>query len=507
MTTKTITTILAAALAPAVLAFAALPAQAQAPQQAPTFAAASADVQTELEKSLAELAALREKIAAEKIPLTRELSTLEGDLIKVRQDFQQSSSLLANRTLDLTSVTNEIKAREEEVSYLSGLLGEYMRNFESGLHIAELQRFRKPLDEAKLAVENETLARKQVFEVQAALLARSLERLQDAFGGAKFDGTAVDAGGLVRQGSFVLTGPAAFFRASDGSVVGTAEQRLGSLEPSITAFENPELIAAASEFIASGTGALPFDPTLGNAHKIAQTEETLFEHIQKGGPVMWPIFILGGSAMLVGLVKWVLMMLVKLPAEPKIRSVLRAVGQGDNATASRLASELPGPVGAMLVAGTSALGQPRDAIEESMYETVQRTQHKLQAFLPFVAISASAAPLLGLLGTVTGIMNTFSLITIYGTGDVKTLSSGISEALITTEYGLIVAIPSLLLHAFLSSKVRKIVNNLEATGVSFVNELARAEARAATVIETKSEVKAETKAETKPASKEPAATA
>jgi biopolymer transport protein ExbB len=179
------------------------------------------------------------------------------------------------------------------------------------------------------------------------------------------------------------------------------------------------------------------------------------------------------------------MLLVKMPAEAKIRSVLRAVGQGDHATASRLASELPGPVGAMLVAGTSAHGQPRDAIEESMYETVQRTQHRLQSLLPFVAISASAAPLLGLLGTVTGIMNTFSLITIYGTGDVKTLSSGISEALITTEYGLIVAIPSLLLHAFLSSKVRKIVNNLEATGVSFVNELARAEARGSTVVEPK----------------------
>jgi biopolymer transport protein ExbB len=80
---------------------------------------------------------------------------------------------------------------------------------------------------------------------------------------------------------------------------------------------------------------------------------------------------------------------------------------------------------------------------------------------------------------VTGIMNTFSLITIYGTGDVKTLSSGISEALITTEYGLIVAIPSLLLHAYLSSKSRKIVNRLETTGLSFMNEVAKAETKAA----------------------------
>ena len=93
--------------------------------------------------------------------------------------------------------------------------------------------------------------------------------------------------------------------------------------------------------------------------------------------------------------------------------------------------------------------------------------------LPFVAISAAAAPLLGLLGTVTGIMNTFSMIEIYGTGDVKTLSGGISEALITTEYGLIVAIPSLLLHAYLSSKARKISNRMETTGIAFLNESMR----------------------------------
>ena len=95
--------------------------------------------------------------------------------------------------------------------------------------------------------------------------------------------------------------------------------------------------------------------------------------------------------------------------------------------------------------------------------------------LPFIAICASAAPLLGLLGTVTGIMNTFTMIEIYGTGDVKTLSGGISEALITTEFGLIVSIPSLLLYAYLSSKARKVVNRMESTGVSFMNEVARRE--------------------------------
>jgi Mg/Co/Ni transporter MgtE len=108
-----------------------------------------------------------------------------------------------------------------------------------------------------------------------------------------------------------------------------------------------------------------------------------------------------------------------------------------------------------------------------MYEKVLATRLKLQRFLPFIAVSAASAPLLGLLGTVTGIINTFKLITVFGSGDVKTLSGGISEALITTEFGLIVAIPSLLLHAFLSRKARSMVNQMEKAAVAFVNQVSK----------------------------------
>jgi biopolymer transport protein ExbB len=168
-----------------------------------------------------------------------------------------------------------------------------------------------------------------------------------------------------------------------------------------------------------------------------------------------------------------------MPSERRVREVLRAIGAGDRAKAAALTAKLPGPLGRMLETGVSTMGSGREIMEESMYEVMHRTQLKAQSMLPFVAISAAAAPLLGLLGTVTGIMNTFSLITIYGTGDVKTLSSGISEALITTEYGLIVAIPSLLLHAYLSSKARKITSRMETAGISFVNEVARRDAKPA----------------------------
>jgi biopolymer transport protein ExbB len=310
------------------------------------------------------------------------------------------------------------------------------------------------------------------------MLATSIERLHEAFNGTKFEGTAVDTEGKVLPGSFVLAGPVAIFRSGDGTKIGTADQRLGSLEPNVTPYENPEVLKAAGEYIVSGVGGMPFDPTLGQAHRIAETEETLWEHIKAGGPVMWPIGILAGAALLVALFKWVMMLFVRMPSERRVRELLRAVGAGDRAKATALVAKLPGPLGRMLETGVATMDSGRDVMEESMYEIMHKTQLKAQSLLPFVAISAAAAPLLGLLGTVTGIMNTFSLITIYGTGDVKTLSSGISEALITTEYGLIVAIPSLLLHAYLSSKARKISNRLETAGISFVNEVARRDAKA-----------------------------
>jgi biopolymer transport protein ExbB len=93
----------------------------------------------------------------------------------------------------------------------------------------------------------------------------------------------------------------------------------------------------------------------------------------------------------------------------------------------------------------------------------------LESLLPFIALTAAAAPLLGLLGTVTGMISTFNMISLFGTGDPKTLSGGISEALITTEFGLYVAIPAVLAHAFLSRKAKGVLGSMEQTAVGFIN--------------------------------------
>jgi biopolymer transport protein ExbB len=450
------------------------PAQEAGDAAKPSFDEAAATARRQLEESVAELARLREEIAAEKIPLDRRVNDLESELKGVRADFQEASRALDNRTLDLSNLQSDILRWQEQETYLSNLLAEYARNFEAGLHIAEVRRYEEAIERAKLATENDNLPGAEVYRAQADLIVLSLGRLEEALGGARFEGAAVNASGLVEQGVFVMLGPAAFFRSADGRSVGTAQQRLGSLEPATIPFADPEDASAADRAIATGEGQLPVDPTLGNAHKIEATQESLWEHIRKGGPVMIPIIALAGAALLVALYKWVTLVSVRRPSKKRVRALLDAVARRDPAAVQAEAAGLRGPVGRMLAVGVQHIAEPRELIEEVMYETVLTTRLKLERFLPFIAISAASAPLLGLLGTVTGIITTFKLITVFGSGDVKTLSGGISEALITTEFGLIVAIPSLLLHAFLSRKARGIVGQMETAAVAFANQVSLA---------------------------------
>lgn len=447
------------------------------PAAGASFDGASADAQRRLDEAIAELAELRRQIEAETVPMSRQLGELEAKLANARQELQQLVRTRDSRKLDVSIARNEAKGLEEQIAYLTNLLEQYVRSFDSRLHIAEVQRYREPLEAARLAPENTTLSPSQVLAVQADLLSVSLDRLFESLGGSRFEGTAVDASGTVQRGTFVLLGPSAVFRSADGSVVGTAELRLGSQEPSIVAFADPEAAAAAATVALSGQGTFPLDPTLGNAHKMAATRETLVEHVVRGGPVMVPIFALAALALLIALYKALAFLFVGRPSRRRMRTLLEAISRNDRPAALKAAKATGRPANRMLVAGVEHMDEPRELVEEVMFETVLHTRLKLQRFLPFIAICAAAAPLLGLLGTVMGIIDTFKSITVFGSGDVKHLSGGISRALITTEFGLIVAIPSLLLHAILARRAKAIVDAMEVSGAAFLNELSRAKWR------------------------------
>jgi biopolymer transport protein ExbB len=438
-----------------------------------TFEDASANVQRRSDEKLAELSELRARISDEQVALGSRLREREAELQEVRQQYDESTRRMDVTAQGLVNLNAEVKARRDVIRSLSGLFVDYARNFDSRITIAEKQRFQEAIDTALLAGDNANLTEAERLDAQTATLYTGLERLEEALGGVRFEGRAVEPSGAFDLGRFLVIGPVTFFRSADGRVVGPVEQQAGKLKPSVLSFGDPELAAAASAVVEGSGDTLPVDPTLGDAQKVAAIEQSVLEEVEKGGAVMIPIFAMASVALLVALFKWLSMAFVRKPTIKQSRALNAALSAGDAAAARSAVHNMRGPVGRMLGVGVENIGQPRDLIEEVMYENVLTARFRLNRMLPFIAICAASAPLLGLLGTVTGIIKTFELINIYGSGDVKTLSGGISEALITTKYGLIVAIPSLLLHAFLSRKARGIVGQMETAAVSFVNAVSK----------------------------------
>lgn len=435
----------------------------------PTIGDVGNAIQKRLQDSLAELSALRAQIGDERVPMAEQLAGLEAELAKKRETYDQVDKDLAERTQDLSNAQSKVEDLRAQSNYLGNLLNQYSNEFQARLHIAELQRYQEVINKSNLVREDTTKGDGDKFAVQIEMVNASLDKIDDAIGGTRFEGNAV-ANGVLTPGKFVLVGPTALFASADTKSIGMAEEREGQ-EPTILPYSQPEDRDAAASLAIGTGGSFPMDVTLGNAQKVESIEESWWEHVQKGGPIMIPMAVLAGAALLVVLLKWISMMFVRRPSKKQMALLIDRVDQGDFAGAKECAVEMQGPAGRMLEAGANHLGEPRDLVEEVMFEQMLSSRLKLQGWLPFVAICATSAPLLGLLGTVTGIMGTFALMTEFGTGDPKVLSSGISEALITTEHGLIVAIPSLLLHAFLSRKSRSLLDSMEKMALQFLNHL------------------------------------
>ncbi len=451
-----------------VLAFAAMA------QEATNGAASAAGVmRSRLTASTVRLSDARKRIADEKIPLTQTLSGAEQSLSDLRREYDAVKRQSDSSTLEMAALRNEIKARETERNYLASLLGEYARNFETRLHISELENYKEIVEAARGAQEKLSDDPLSAFDSQLRLMFVSMARLEEMSGGLKFQGGASADDGIVRQGRYLLLGPVAYFASDDGTLAGIANQRVGSLIPVVESCSDPALSAMTKTTVVKDEGLIPFDASLGNARKIEAIKETVVQHFLKGGAVMWPILLLLSCALLVVILKWISLAFVRLPRAKILAELLGALRAKDNARVLTLTGQMRGMTGRMLRAGAEVLDQPRELIEEAMFEKMLDAKASLNRFLPFVAVAAACAPLLGLLGTVTGIISTFNLMTVFGSGDVKMLSSGISEALITTEYGLYVAIPCVLMHAFLSRKAKGLADKMEQIAVKFMCEVGK----------------------------------
>lgn len=436
-----------------------------------SFQEAARSADRDLRDSLQRLATQREQIRDQKIPLARELARVEEEVRTKRREVERVQRLRDNKNLDLSNLESEVRLRRDEIDYLSNLLSEYARSFRVRLDLSEMQRFSETVQKLGLLEENQDLSKGEKLQAQAVVVDLSMRRSGDLLGGFRFPGNALGPDGISRSGTFVLLGPSTYFASADGSVAGLAVNT-GSLEPTVSHMK-PVQVESVAAVAREGVGPLPLDPTLGDARALAEVEETLFEHIQKGGIWMIPIIGFGLLSMLTALYKAIEIYTVKPPQPGTLHTILSLLSEGKKAEAAEFAKGIGGAFGAMLHDGVQHSDESKELVEEVLYERMLDVQPRLERLLPFIMVTAATAPLFGLLGTVTGMISTFRLITVFGTGDAKSLSSGISEALITTEFGLIVAIPSLILHSLLARRAQGVMASMERLAVAFVNGLPR----------------------------------
>jgi biopolymer transport protein ExbB len=138
--------------------------------------------------------------------------------------------------------------------------------------------------------------------------------------------------------------------------------------------------------------------------------------------------------------------------------VQSALARGDEALRA-LTEQVKGPQAEVL--RVALADQTHEQREDRLYAALLEQRNRLERWLGSIAMTASVAPLLGLLGTVSGMITTFKAMTLFGSGDPSVVSGGIAEALITTELGLVVAIPALLAHALMSRRVKSYFAQLE----------------------------------------------
>jgi len=250
---------------------------------------------------------------------------------------------------------------------------------------------------------------------------------------------------VVRIGAFNIVNDNGYLEYNDD---GTVSELIRQPEARYLGTTDDMMDAGAGEVVTFG-----IDVTRGGILGLLVEAPTLKDQVEAGGIVGYCILALGVIGLIIALLRW----LALSSADRKVSAQLK-----------RESASTDNPLGRVLAAYESNRKADTETIELKLSEAALKEMPALTKGLLFIKVIAAVAPLMGLLGTVTGMIKTFQVITLYGAGDPKMMAGGISQALVTTVEGLVVAIPMVLLHTVISGKSRKIVNILQSQSAGLV---------------------------------------
>jgi biopolymer transport protein ExbB len=432
-------------------------AQQPPPDARETLSRLARSAEEELERSNRELNELREKIENEKLPLSKELTTLEQSVTTLRKEHDRVTRLVDVGNLEIPAIKAEMKARNDELAYIGTLLDEYVRSLEGTVHVSELQTLGPKILEAKQATEEATLPMPEKFSRQTAFANLSVKRLFEVVGGMRFPGIGVDVDGTVADGQFAIIGPVVLFRAKSGQA-GIVVPQTGSDKPLIRPLEG-EMQTGLSRLVQDGEGSMPLDPSLGGALKALVQKTNLFHIFEKGGPIMWPLLAASVLALAVVLERILFLLMVKRRRDPKrLGHLLGELERGDANAAVNVGR---GSKDFVVRAMTYALGHKEQSLSHALIWAQQQELKRFRRGIPVLDTVITLAPLLGLLGTVTGMMGSFSLLGGEDLGAPGAITGGIAEALIATAFGLGIAITALIPFNMLNARTEEARHDLD----------------------------------------------
>lgn len=399
-----------------------------------------------ISKSKSELQLVESKIFQESSILSKRLDNQQKNIIKLRNEAGAVQRVADEQLLSVKQLEARLKQWSTQSNYQKQLLTSYIES------------------NAFSANEIKHLEEQDVIDISVLqLITQKLSSKLDP--SWKVD-EIIGSKSLIEQVNLIDIGPVQL-AFNESTYIGGPVINENNEKRIVNGIYNQQEVSELNQIYSTGVGYIKIDPTLGNAYKLLDKDPGLFEHIEKGGLWAIPIIFFGLLSLIVSLLKAI--QLVRLPKVDmgilnKLKLILASGSDQESEPSKRekirvISNETVGAQNKLLnIVINNPISQERDDL---LVAYLMEYKHKIDRYLGVITTSAAIAPLLGLLGTVSGMISTFMMMTIFGTGDAATVSGGISEALITTELGLIVAIPSLIISALLSRMTKNYNLKLE----------------------------------------------
>ncbi len=376
------------------------------------------------------------QLAATRLRCTAEQVALLGRLQEAVTASQAARDRLATATARAEQARDELQRRQQD-------------------HEREMNQIRQLVERAVVAaridarVQSAAPPEMRVTAAAAAISAR-LDALPARLALRQGDEAVVGRDGRIATVPVLRLGEARAVALGEGAHRGLLERAADGSSWLVTGPVLPSLPA----------GAIPLDASGTAAHQPGAVSRSLGEWLAAGRAFIWPIlavFALGLAIIVERIVT-----LARRPLDGhRLAAVAERLSRDETAAAAALVESGTTPLDRVLRAGINAAGRPREVREAAVEQALLRETSQLSRGLTMIAVLAGVAPLLGLLGTVTGMIDMFSVIAAQGSGSAKGLSGGISEALICTQAGMLVAIPLLLAHAWLARAAERRTHVLE----------------------------------------------